>query len=175
MKSRFQNVLPGGFEPVTPRSIVQCGTTEPTTAAVEPDSNLCYLWNNVDYAAINFCHNHPPHIPGDLHKKLAPTLALLHPSFYQGAGREFVGVVPKGRAFSTKLFLPFLEFSSLWQKSATDNTLGFICCSEIAHTLKTMPAILDSIKDILIMRNSLIVSHLILRALWKICLYKLSY
>ena len=59
---------------------------------------------------------------------------------------EFVGVVPKGRAFSTKLFLPFLEFSSLWQKSATDNTLGFICCSEIVHVLKTMPAILDATK-----------------------------
>ena len=96
---------------MTPRSIVQRDTTEPTTAAVEPDSNLCYLCNNLDYAAINFCFNHPPQrIPGDLHKKFASTLVLLHPSFCQGAGREFVGVVPKGRAFSTKLFLPFLEF-----------------------------------------------------------------
>ena len=139
-------MLPGGFESVTPRSIVQSRTTEPTTAAVEPGSNLCYLSNNLDYAAVNFCHNHPPRIPGDLHQKFSPTLALFHPSFCQGAGREFVGVVPKGRAFSTKLFLPFLEFSSLWQKSATDNTLGFICCSEIVHVLKTMPAILDSTK-----------------------------
>ena len=63
----------------------------------------------------------PARNPGDLHQKFAPTLALLHPSFCQRAGREFVGVVPKGRAFSAKLFLPFLEFSSLWQKSATDN------------------------------------------------------
>ena len=140
-------MLPGGFEPVTPRSIVQRGTTEPTTAAAEPDSNLCYLCNNLDYAAINFCHNHSLRAsPGICIKKFAPTLALLHPIFCQGAGREFVGVVPKGRAFSTKLFLPFLEFSSLWQKSTTDNTLGFICCSEIVHVLKTMPAILDSTK-----------------------------
>ena len=58
-------MLPGGFEPVTPRSIVQRGTTEPTTAAAEPDSNLCYLCNNLDYAAINFFHNHfpPPSSP----------------------------------------------------------------------------------------------------------------
>ena len=128
-------MLSGGFEPVTLRSIVQRGTTEPTTAAAEADSNLCYLCNNLDYAAINFFHNHfpPPRIPGDLHKKFAPTRALLHPIFCQGAGREFVEVVPKGRAFSTKLFLPFWEFSSLWQKSETDNTLGFICCSEIVH------------------------------------------
>ena len=127
-------MLLGGFEPVTPRSIVQRGTTEPTTAAAEPDSNLCYLCNNLDNAAISFFHNHsPPRIPGDLHKKFAPTRTLLHPIFCQGAGREFVEVVPKGRAFSTNLFLPFLEFSSLWQKSATDNTLGFICCSEVVH------------------------------------------
>ena len=119
---------------MTPRSIVQRGTTEPTTAAAEPDSNLCYLCNNLDYAAINFAHNHsPPRIPGDLHKKFAPTRTLLHPIFCQGVGREFVEVVPKGRAFSTKLFLPFLKFSSLWQKSATDNTVGFICCSEVVH------------------------------------------
>ena len=129
-------MLPGRFEPVTPRSIVQRGTTEPTTAVTEPDSNLCYLCNNLDYAAINFFHNHCPPSPciaGDLHKKFAPTRALLHPIFRQGVGREFVEVVPKGRAFSTKLFLPFLEFSSLWQKSATDNTLGFICFSEVVH------------------------------------------
>ena len=88
----------------------------------------------------------PPRIPGDLHQTFAPTRVLLHPFFSQGAGREFVEVVPKGQAFSTKLFLPFLEFSSLWQKSATDNTSGFICCSEIVHVLKTMPAILDSTK-----------------------------
>ena len=134
-------MLPGGFEPVTPRSIVQRGTTEPTTAAAEPDLNLCYLCNNLDYAAINFCHNHSPPPPPP-----ARASALLHPIFCQGAGRELVEVVPKGRAFSTKLFLPFLEFSSLWQKSATDNTLGFICCSEIVHVLKTMKAILDSTK-----------------------------
>ena len=30
--------LPGGIETVTPRSIVQRGTSEPTTAPAEPDS-----------------------------------------------------------------------------------------------------------------------------------------
>ena len=128
-------MLPGGFEPVTPRSIVQPGTTELTTAAAEPDSNFCYLCNNLDYAAINFFHNHsPPRAsPGICIKNLPPLGRFYILSFCQGAGREFVEVVPKGQAFSTKLFLQFLEFSSLWQKSAADNTLGFICCSEVVH------------------------------------------
>ena len=96
-------MLLGGFKPVTPRSIVQRGTTEPTNAAAEPDSNLCYLCNNLDNAAVNFFH-------GDLHKKFAPTRTLLHSIFCQGAGREFIEVVPKGRAFSTKLFCHFWNF-----------------------------------------------------------------
>ena len=63
----------------------------------------CFL-----YAAVNFCHNHPPSTPGDLHQTLAPTLELLHPNFCPGG---FFGVGPKGQAFVYKRFLPFLEFS----------------------------------------------------------------
>ena len=88
-KSRFQNVLPGGFEPVTPRSIVQRGTTEPTTAAAEPDSNLCYLCNNLDYAAVNFFHNHPPPpraSPGICIKILPPLGRFCILSFARGQG-----------------------------------------------------------------------------------------
>ena len=127
-------MLPGGFEPVTPRSIVQPGTTEPTTAAAEPDSNLCYLCNNLDYVAINFFHNHSPRSsPGICIKNLPPLGRFCILSFARRRGGNLLRSVPKGQAFSAKLFLPFLEFSSLWQKSATDNTLGFICCSEVVH------------------------------------------
>ena len=42
-----QNPSPDGFEPETFGSIVQCSTTEPTTAAAEPASNLCYLRNKI--------------------------------------------------------------------------------------------------------------------------------
>ena len=38
---------PGGLETVTLRSIVQRGTTEPTTTAAEAASNLCYVFNNL--------------------------------------------------------------------------------------------------------------------------------
>ena len=37
----------GGLEPVTLRSIVQRGTTEPTTAAAEATSDHCYLCSNL--------------------------------------------------------------------------------------------------------------------------------
>ena len=53
----------------------------------------------------------PPSIPGDLHQKFAPTRALLHPIFCQGAGREFVGVVPKGAGmFYKTIFAIFRIF-----------------------------------------------------------------
>ena len=72
-------MLPGGLEPVTPRSIVQRGTTEPRTAAAEPDSNLCYLSNDLDNAAVNFFH-------GDLRKNLPPLGRFCILSFARGRG-----------------------------------------------------------------------------------------
>ena len=41
-----QNASPDGFESETLGSIVQRGIAEPTTAAAELPSNLCYLCNN---------------------------------------------------------------------------------------------------------------------------------
>ena len=54
-------------------------------------------------AAINFCHNNSPRAPRDFHRKLAPTLGLLHPNFCTG-GRGLFGVNPDGRAFVCKRF-----------------------------------------------------------------------
>ena len=62
-----------------------------------------------NYAAVNFCHNHPPAHPRGFAPKFVPTLGLLHPSFCPGV-RGFVGVASEGRAFVYKRFLPFLEF-----------------------------------------------------------------
>ena len=42
---------PNGFEPKTPRSVAQRGTTEPTIAATENSANLCYLCTDlINYA-----------------------------------------------------------------------------------------------------------------------------
>ena len=53
-----------------------------------PKSNLTSVKHTTSYSTftLNFIHNHPPRIPGDLHQKFAPTLGLLHPSFSQGVG-----------------------------------------------------------------------------------------
>ena len=71
----------------------------------------------------------PPCIPGDLHQKFTPTLGFCNLAFARGWG--FVGVAPEGRAFVYKQVLLFLEFLLQWQELLTDNTLAFICCSEI--------------------------------------------
>ena len=42
-----QSASPDGFEHETLGSIVERGTTEPTTEPIEPASNLCYLCNNL--------------------------------------------------------------------------------------------------------------------------------
>ena len=105
--------------------------------------------------------------PGICTKNLLPPYGFCILAFARGGGRAYVGVAPEGQAFVHTRFLPFLEFSEL----ATDSTLGFICCSEILYVLKQIiqPYIEPKLKNendfsdqILRMRNSLIVRHLIL-------------
>ena len=127
-KWRFQNVLPGG-------------TTESTTAAAEPVSNLCYLCNNLDVAAINFCHNNSAP-PGICIKNSGAFTSWLFP----GEGRRFDGVVPKRRAFSINDFCHFWNFHHYGRNWRLDNTLEFICCSETVYVFKDNDSILDSTK-----------------------------
>ena len=49
-----QNVSPGGFQPAS--VCTQRGTTEPTTAAAESASNLCYLCNNLNSVYCDMIH-----------------------------------------------------------------------------------------------------------------------
>ena len=125
-------MLPGGIEPVTPRSIVQRGTTEPTTAAAEPDSNLCYLCNNLDYAAINFCRNHSPRAPPGICIKNLPPLWRFCP------GGGFVGVVPKGRAFSINDFCHFWNFHHYGRNWRLTTLSGLLVALKLYTFLKTM-------------------------------------
>ena len=136
-KSRFQNALPGGFEPVTPQSIVQRGTSEPTTAGAEPDSNLCYLCNNLDYAAINFCHNHPLRTPGICIKNLPPLWRFRILAFARGGG-GFVGVVPEGRAFSINNFCHFWNFHHYGRNWRLTTLWGLFVALKLYTFLKTM-------------------------------------
>ena len=124
----------------------------------------------------------PPLTPGDFHHKFAPTLGFLHPSFCPGGG-DLLGQLPRGGHLSIKDFCHFWNFhdnGKNW-RLATDNTLAFICCSEILClrrkllNLKIEPKLKnenDYSDQRLSMRNCLTVGHLILRVLWKICLYK---
>ena len=84
----------------------------------------------------------PPAHPRGFEPKICP-----HPGAFAfqllPGGRGFVGRAPKGRAFVYKPFLPFLEFPLQWKELAPDNTLGFICCSEILYVLKENYSILD--------------------------------
>ena len=61
------------------------------------------------YAAISFCHNHPPAHPRDLHQKFAPTLGLLHPSFCLGGG-DLLGQLPRGGHLSINDVCHFWSF-----------------------------------------------------------------
>ena len=84
----------------------------------------------------------PPRTP----RGFAPNICS-HPgafaSYLLPGGQEIVGITPEGRACVYKRFLPFLGFPLQWQELATDNTSGFICCSEILYVLKENYSILD--------------------------------
>ena len=120
--------------------VVQRSNTEPATAAAEPDSNFCYLCNNLDYAAVNFCHNHPPPpcTPRDLPKKFLLTLTLLHHSFCPGGGREFVEVVPKGQAFSINDVCHFWNFNHHGRNWRLTTLWGLFVALKLYTFLKTM-------------------------------------
>ena len=122
-------------------------------------------------AGVNFIHNHhPPRTPEDLHQKFAPTLALLNPKF-----------CPRGGHLSIKYFCHFWNFHYNGITSDRQHfgvyllLWNFICFKKkiIQHLIEPK---LKNENDFfyrrLRMRNSLIVRHLILRVLWKICLYK---
>ena len=72
-----------------------------------------------------------PSTTGDLHRKFAPTLGLLHPNFCPG---RFVGVGPEEGHFWNFIMLQELE---------TDNTSGFICCSESLYVFEEKYSNLD--------------------------------
>ena len=82
----------------------------------------------------------PPLTTGDLHQKFAPTLGLLHPSFCRGGG-NLLGQLPRGGHLSINDVCHFWNLQ--WQELATDNTLGFACCSEILYVFKENYSILD--------------------------------
>ena len=88
--------------------------------------------NNQNNAVINFIHNHPPAQPRGFAQKVCSHLGAFASYLLHGEG-GFVGVALEVWAFVYKGFLPFLEFSLQWQELATDNTLGFICCSKILY------------------------------------------
>ena len=75
----------------------------------------------------------PPRTPGDLHQKFAPTLALLHPRFCQ-VGGDLLGQLSGGLYLSINDVCHF--WNCKWQELATDNTLGFTCCSDISYVFK---------------------------------------
>ena len=87
----------------------------------------------LDYAAINFCHNHPPRTPGDLHQKFAPNMGLFHLNFCPRAG-IFWGKSRGGGGGHLWNFCHFWNFHCYPQELATHNTLRFnICCTEILY------------------------------------------
>ena len=83
-----------------------------------------------------------PHTPGDLHQKFAPNPGLLHPSFCPG-GRDLLGQLSRGRHLSVNDVCPFWNFHYNGKNLATDNNLGFSCCSKILYVFKENYSTLD--------------------------------
>ena len=76
----------------------------------------------------------PPAHPGGFAPKTCPHPGAFASKLLHG-GRGFVGQLGEGRAFVYKRCLPFFEIFIIMEELATDNTLGFTCCSEILYIL----------------------------------------
>ena len=90
MKSRIQNVLQGGFETVTPLSIDERGTTEPTTAVVEPDQNFAVYAITLIMQLSSFAITTPRASSGICIKNLPPLWRFCILAFARGRGENLL-------------------------------------------------------------------------------------
>ena len=85
----------------------------------------------------------PPHAPGDLHQKFAPTLGLLHPSLCLGGeGVDLLGKLPRGGHLSIKDFSHFWNFHYNYKNWRLTTLWGLFVALKF-YVLKENYSILD--------------------------------